>query len=601
MQTTVIGIGETGMGKSKFLNGYLQKNAFQSSDRPDSCTKKTSIDFNIINNQIRKAIDTPGIRDTDKADQENIKQMAEFLLNYNDGINVVAIVLCGHNDRFTPDTEKFIKIAHQMFNHPDFWDHLCIVFTKWYAVMNDEQKKTKQEYYKKKVIESIRRYTESDINIELPMFFVDSINYENEEKTKAEFDRFNNFAFSKNGMKTTQVEIPNMFYEKVIPEKRENYRYKENHISEDQMKRTEYFADQSRNKLIDYDGNISYSEWKNDRQWEIVKEKKIRFETKSELYNLDKIPIYQKEKNIDKKSGKEEIKENKIIIGHRKIKIYQKLSRKITTDFDGKDSYGDWKEIGSPFESSGEMIDGNFELYKYYKATNHNHSLKYFGTTMDNGWKCKECYSSYDYDSDFQRKSLNRFTCMQCQYDLCEKCMRKYYQFNYEAKSNFSNNRNLYLSNEAYYSIIHEHPLKFIGESEEEWVCDGKDKSEIKCLSGITKSGKNEGIPRFNCKKCNFNLCENCMNYFKKHFVYESTESYYARGHGHPFILCSEKNNSSNWTCKGKELGNKCFSGLEGCTLNEKYKRFKCQECDFNLCKNCMDHYFEKKKGCFIF
>lgn len=103
--------------------------------------------------------------------------MAEFLLNYNDGINIVAIVLCGQNDRFTPDTEKFIKIAHQMFNHPDFWDHLCIIFTKWYVVMDDEQKRMKQENYKKKVIESIRRYTESDINIELPMFFVDSINY----------------------------------------------------------------------------------------------------------------------------------------------------------------------------------------------------------------------------------------------------------------------------------------------------------------------------------------------------------------------------------------------------------------------------------------
>ena len=59
---TVIGIGETGMGKSTFLNAYLQKNSFQASDSPDSCTKKTSVDSNIINNQTRKAIDTPGIK-----------------------------------------------------------------------------------------------------------------------------------------------------------------------------------------------------------------------------------------------------------------------------------------------------------------------------------------------------------------------------------------------------------------------------------------------------------------------------------------------------------------------------------------------------------
>ena len=93
MLSTVIGIGETGMGKSTFLNAYLKKKAFQDSNSPDSCTKKTSVDSNIINNQTRKAIDTPGIKDTDNTDQENVRQLVEFLLNYNDGINVVAIIL----------------------------------------------------------------------------------------------------------------------------------------------------------------------------------------------------------------------------------------------------------------------------------------------------------------------------------------------------------------------------------------------------------------------------------------------------------------------------------------------------------------------------
>ena len=165
--------------------------------------KKTSAVSNVIDNQTRKTIDTPGIKDTDNTDQENVRQLVEFLLNYNDGINVVAIVLNGQVDRFTKDTEKFIKIAHQMFNHPDFWEHLCIIFTKWYAGMTDNQKRIKQEEYKKKVIESIRKYTESDIDVELPMFFVDSPNYENDIKTKDELNRFNEFAFSKNAMKTS--------------------------------------------------------------------------------------------------------------------------------------------------------------------------------------------------------------------------------------------------------------------------------------------------------------------------------------------------------------------------------------------------------------
>ena len=347
MQTTVIGIGETGMGKSSFLNAYLQKQAFRASDSPDSCTKVTSMDSNIINNQTRKAIDTPGIKDTDNTDQENVKQLVEFLLNYNDGINVVAIVLNGQVDRFTKDTEKFIKIAHQMFNHPDFWEHLCIVFTKWYSGMTEEQKRIKQEEYKKRVIESIRKYTESDINVELPMFFVDSPNYQNEEKTKAELDRFNEFAFSKNAMRTTQVEVPNVFYEQVIPEKRENYRYKENLLSENNMKRTEYFANQSRNKLVDFDGNISYSDWKNDKEWEIVKMKKVETEIKNgDLVNSTTEPIYQMRNICERFLGvcirNDYVKE---CVGHKTVNTYVDKTREKITDFDGNISYGDWKII----------------------------------------------------------------------------------------------------------------------------------------------------------------------------------------------------------------------------------------------------------------
>ena len=198
---TVIGIGETGDGKSTFLNAYLQKNIFKSSDDPNSCTKLTSAQSNIIDNNKFTAIDTPGLKDTDNADQENVRQLVEFLLRYTNGINVVAIVLNGQIDRFTIDTKKFINIAHQMFNHPDFWEHLCIIFTKWYSCMNEEQKEMKQEQYKKEVVEYIRDYTCSNINVDLPVFFVDSLNYKKDEKTRTELDRFYKFVVSKNVMK----------------------------------------------------------------------------------------------------------------------------------------------------------------------------------------------------------------------------------------------------------------------------------------------------------------------------------------------------------------------------------------------------------------
>lgn len=306
----------------------------------------TSVDSNAINNQTRKAIDTPGIKDTDNTDQENVRQLVEFLINYKEGVNVVAIVLNGQDDRYTRDTEKFIKITHQMFNHPDFWEHICIIFTKWYSGMSEEQKYIKQNEYKNRIIQSINRYTERNINVELPIFFVDSPNYANDENTRKELERFNNFVISKSAMKTTQAEVPNIFYEKVIPEKRENYRYKENIISEDKMKRTEFFANQSRNKLVDFDGNISYSEWKNDKEWEIIKNKKIEIETKTECIKTETIPIY-KTKNVTKKFlgiciTNDYYQEH---VGNKVINTYADKKRNKITDFDGNISYEDWEVI----------------------------------------------------------------------------------------------------------------------------------------------------------------------------------------------------------------------------------------------------------------
>ena len=80
----------------------------------------------------------------------------------------------------------------------------------------------------------------------------------------------------------------------------------------------------------------------------------------------------------------------------------------------------------------------NYELYKYYKSTTHNHPLKYLDTTMDNGWRCDgrnlpgKCLSGI---TDFyQTTKLKRFRCMQCDYDLCIKCMNKYYDNKYLKK-----------------------------------------------------------------------------------------------------------------------------------------------------------------------
>ena len=160
----------------------------------------------------------------------------------------------------------------------------------------------------------------------------------------------------------------------------------------------------------------------------------------------------------------------------------------------------------------------DFELYKYYKATCHEHPLKYLGTTMDNGWGCdgrklpSKCFSGI---TGFkQTKDIKRFRCMQCDYDLCEPCMKNYYDKNYPIKNDNSNNRGLYLLNKQYFTQVHKHSLIFIDKTQDNgWGCDGR-KFKDGCLSGITGFWQTIGFDRFRCEACDFDLCRSCKEHY---------------------------------------------------------------------------------------
>ena len=102
------------------------------------------------------------------------------------------------------------------------------------------------------------------------------------------------------------------------------------------------------------------------------------------------------------------------------------------------------------FENFGvgkENKKNNFELYKYYKATVHQHPLKFLDITMSNKWSCdgrnlpSKCLNGI---TDFDHTDgIKRFRCFQCDFDLCEVCMINYLDKTYEIIENESNNRGL--------------------------------------------------------------------------------------------------------------------------------------------------------------
>ena len=249
-------------------------------------------------------------------------------------------------------------------------------------------------------------------------------------------------------------------------------------------------------------------------------------------------------------------------------------------------------------------FNNNFELYKYYKSTTHNHPLKYLDTTMSNGWRCdgiflpNKCQSGI---TDFhQTANTKRFRCIQCNYDLCDKCMNRYYDKNFVIKNDNSNNRGLYLFEKKYKTEVHKHPLVFLDKSRDNgWGCDGRNLING-CFSGITGFHQSQGLPRFRCEECDFDLCENCMNFYKKKIYYEINHAYKTSVHKHNLVFLG-KNTDGDWKCDGTKLETKCLSNITDFYQTKGHERFRCELCDFDLCRNCMDFYYTGKKGCIIF
>ena len=246
----------------------------------------------------------------------------------------------------------------------------------------------------------------------------------------------------------------------------------------------------------------------------------------------------------------------------------------------------------------------NFEFHKYYKATVHEHPLLFLDLERDNGWACNgrnfptKCFSGItDFD---QTNKIKRFRCHLCDFDLCELCMKYYYDKNYKYSENNQNQtyekqikKGIYLLNKRYYTSVHKHPLVFLDKSlNTGWACNGRDLKE-KCLSGITGFNQTDLIPRFRCVKCDFDLCENCMNHYKRKTNYELNKLYTVDIHLHP-LKYLDKTKDNGWACDGRNLKEKCLSGIVGFNESKDLERFRCEKCDFDLCRNCMDYYTDK-------
>jgi predicted GTPase len=375
---TLAAIGQTGAGKSELLNAYLQKTAFEVNDDPDSCTMITSAAENVVLGIRRTAIDTQGIDDTQGVDAEHVQQMVSFLKVWKHGVNAFAIVINVHADRFDQGTQKLIKLIHQFFNNPRFWDQVCIVFTMCYsyATINKEVKRTR---YRDEVLKLVRGCQgAAATQPQLPVFFVDSPEWRKDRNTRDELTALHAFICRMDPLPTHAVVAPDVRYLRIEPETRTNVLVNTEIVGDENegQERIQTYEDQKREKRTAYDGQtITYSEWTGTRRWEVRARSSVRREQEtecvSERYEDIIGPIGGGGGGgsgmggvgagaaagaavggpvgalvggfVGGLFGRRRRLTGVQVVGHKITKTFRQKERLVKTDFDGKISHGDWR------------------------------------------------------------------------------------------------------------------------------------------------------------------------------------------------------------------------------------------------------------------
>ena len=192
-------LGETGVGKSSFINGITNSNNCEVGDEGKACTVKFKISKANIGNSQYSFIDTPGLNDA-KGDEKNINEIKNGLSEYPN-FRCILVLLKFQDTRLNRTTLNNLQTFMKCFPTKKFWEHVFIVRT--HAEKNSRSFNQTKKKLKGEIVNSINNYDDfKDFknfmikkNIELPQkideYFVDNVKDEpdNFEYNEEEFNK----------------------------------------------------------------------------------------------------------------------------------------------------------------------------------------------------------------------------------------------------------------------------------------------------------------------------------------------------------------------------------------------------------------------------
>ena len=185
-------LGQTGEGKSSFINCITKKKECKVGDTQDSFTKDIH-QVNIPHNgYVYYFVDTPGL-DEGKGDEQNIQEIDKVKKSYP-RMNVFIICLELNELRLSSSLKKMLQTFMGMFPSESFWEHVIILRTHSERSKKFEKKRKNIEGELLKWINKDKELTDfmkqNKINMPtiLKEFFVDSDPDDLDEGTKTEFE-----------------------------------------------------------------------------------------------------------------------------------------------------------------------------------------------------------------------------------------------------------------------------------------------------------------------------------------------------------------------------------------------------------------------------
>ena len=322
-------LGATGDGKSQLGNFILNNpSAFKVSDDIKSETKETIGAYGINGSENIFVIDTPGLQDTEENDKKILSQMADYVKNHK-SLHSIIIVLNFTVDRLSAYIQEMLKIFVNMFPIPNFWDHVCFVFTHYYAEMIEKNKLKKQNKIDKfsdlihemmENFKSIVNYIQIPEKSTLRFYFVDTEMDELEDKDKNSVEEINRLIKWASNLETFEADKIQKVDNKVL-ETREEYQTRQ--INSTWNKNIEIIHYVKEKRLVEkfYSGKESF------KPWEIIEN------FTKEVYHTPEIVSTNKKWKQEKSS---EFNRN---IENIKIQYYYKI---IEIYNDGTEKEGNW-------------------------------------------------------------------------------------------------------------------------------------------------------------------------------------------------------------------------------------------------------------------